>query len=66
MANPSKPGETVADVRYREMWARKARTALAAAVVAAEAEDWYQVEAMIEHTQKQVDQLLWRTVKEPR
>lgn len=46
--------------------ARRCRTALAAAVVAAESSDWHRVEVMLEHAQRQVDRLLWRTVKEPR
>ena len=47
----------------RKKMARQLRTALQAALVASETHDWHKVETMIEHAQKQVDGLLWRTVK---
>jgi len=54
-----------ANARHRRACARKARTALEAALVAAQSDDWYLVETMVEQVQRQLQEVLWRTVKEP-
>jgi len=56
--------EAEANARHRRACGRKAVTALQAALAAAQTEDWYLVETMVEQVQRQLQEVLWRTVKE--